>query len=186
MKVLKPCGGPDRLPLRARPGDGRSPRGAAARADFCNGGGGVIAFETTARIKRPIEDVFSYVSDPLNLPRWNSAVQAVHRRSAGAKGVGSTYLMERQLPTGRAVDELEVVASAPPHTFAIRAPTGPTPFLYRYQFAPANGETVMTLEAEVELTGAATLLPQLARRAIRKGVDDNLATLKRILEAARP
>jgi hypothetical protein len=26
----------------------------------------VIAFETSARIKRPVEHVFSYVSDPLN------------------------------------------------------------------------------------------------------------------------
>jgi hypothetical protein len=42
------------------------------------------------------------------------------------------------------------------------------------------------LDAEVELPGAAAFLPQLARRLVKKGVDDNLATLKQILEAARP
>ena len=144
----------------------------------------MIAFETSTRINRPIEDVFSYVSDPLNFPRWNSAVQAVRKTSAGANDTGSTYVMERELPTtGRAINELEVVASERPSEFAIRATTGPTPFMYRYRFTAENGETVMQLEAEVELPRAAALLPQLAQRAVKKGVDDNFATLKQILEA---
>jgi uncharacterized protein YndB with AHSA1/START domain len=144
----------------------------------------VIAFETDMRIDRPIEQVFAYVSDPLNFPRWNSAVQAVYETSAGQNGVGSTYSMERELPSGRAVNELEVVASEPPRQFAIRTTAGPTPFLYQYQFSAENGETVVTLDAQVEHEGAAAFLPQLARRLVKKGVDDNLATLKQILEAA--
>jgi ligand-binding SRPBCC domain-containing protein len=145
----------------------------------------MIAFQTSTRINRPIEEVFAYVSDPLNLPHWNSAVQAVRKTSAGENGVASTYLMERELPSGRAVNELEVVASESPREFAIRATAGPTPFLYRYRFAAENGVTIMKLDAQVELPGAAALLPQLARRAVKRGVDDNLATLKQILEAAR-
>jgi hypothetical protein len=42
------------------------------------------------------------------------------------------------------------------------------------------------LEAQVELPGAAALVPQLARRLVKKGVNDNLATLKQILDAAGP
>jgi uncharacterized protein YndB with AHSA1/START domain len=146
----------------------------------------VIAFDTDVRIDRPIEEVFAYVSDPLDFPRWNSAVQAVRKTSAGQNGVASTYTMERELPGGRAINELEILASAPPREFAIRTTAGPTPFLYRYQFSAENGETVVKLDAEVELPGAAALLPQLAGRLIKKGVNDNLATLKEILEAARP
>lgn len=146
----------------------------------------MIAFETEVGIDRPVEEVFAFVSDPLNIPRWNSAVEAVDKTSAGENGGASTYSMERKLPTGRAVNELEVVASEPPRTFAIRTTAGPTPFLYRYQFSAENGETVMKLEAEVELPGAAAFLPQLARRLVKKGVNDNLATLKEIVEAARP
>jgi hypothetical protein len=59
---------------------------------------------------------------------------------------------------------------------------GPTRFLYRYRFSSEKGETVVTLDAEVELPCAAAIPLQLARRAIRSGVDDNLAALKRILE----
>lgn len=91
----------------------------------------MITFETDTRIERPIEEVFAYVSDPLNFPRWNSAVQAVRKTSSGKNGVASTYSME--LPTGLAVNELEIVARGQPREFAIRTTLGPTPFHYRYR-----------------------------------------------------
>jgi uncharacterized protein YndB with AHSA1/START domain len=145
----------------------------------------VIAFETDVGIDRPVEEVFAYVSDPLNLPHWNAAVEAAREISAGQNGVASTYSMERELPTGRAVNELEVVASDPPRRFAIRTTAGPTPFLYRYRFAVEKGRTIVHLDAQVELEGVAALLPQLARLAVKRGVDDNLAALKQILEDSR-
>lgn len=145
----------------------------------------MITFETSTRIHHPIEDVFAYVSDPRNFPRWNSAVRSVRQTSAGVNGVAATYLMERALPTGRAVNELEVMAREWPREFAIRTTAGPTPFRYRYGFSAENNETVVHLKAEVDLIGPAALLPQRARRAVKNGVDDNFATLKEILEAAR-
>jgi uncharacterized protein YndB with AHSA1/START domain len=145
----------------------------------------VITFETNVRIDRPVEEVFAYVSEPLNLPRWNSAVETMRKTSAGEAGVVSRYVMERELPSGRAINELDVVVSEPPREFAIRATTGPTPFLYRYRFAATNGETIVHLDAQVELPGPAALLAGLARRAVKNGVDQNLATLKQILETTR-
>jgi hypothetical protein len=93
--------------------------------------------------------------------------------------------VERQLLTGRAVNQLEVVASERPREFAIRTTAGPTPFLYRYRFSTEHGETILRLDAEVELPGAAALLPAIARRLVKSGVEDNLAALKRILEVGR-
>jgi uncharacterized protein YndB with AHSA1/START domain len=145
----------------------------------------MITFETDVQIERSLEEVYAYISEPLNFPRWNSAVEVVRETSAREGGVGSTYVMERELPNGRAVNRLDVVASEAPHELAIRASAGPTPFLYRYRLASKNGETIVKLDAEVELPGAASFIPQLARRAIKSGVDDNLATLKRILERDR-
>jgi uncharacterized protein YndB with AHSA1/START domain len=145
----------------------------------------MIAFETEVRINSRIEEVFSYVSDPLNFPRWNSAVAAVRKTSAAENGVASTYVMERELPTGRAVNQLEVVACERPREFAIRTTAGPTPFLYRYRFSAEKRETIVRLDAEVELPRPAALLPPIARRLVKRGVDVNFATLKQILETAR-
>ena len=96
----------------------------------------MIAFETEVRIERPIEDVFAYVSNPGNFPQWNSAVSAVRETEPD-----STYVMERQLPTGRAVNELRIVALERPREFAIRTTSGPTPFSYVYRFSAEDGET---------------------------------------------
>jgi hypothetical protein len=81
------------------------------------------------------------------------------------------------------LNRLEVVASKAPRELAIRASAGPTPFLYRYRLSTENGATTVGFDAEVDL-GRAGLLGPLARRAPRSGVDANLATLKKILEAS--
>jgi hypothetical protein len=47
--------------------------------------------------------------------------------------------MERDLPSGHAVNELEVTASESPREFAIRTTAGPTAFLYRYRLFAENG-----------------------------------------------
>ena len=141
-------------------------------------------FETSVLIERPIEQVFDYVSDPTTFPRWNSAVQSVRETSAGADGVGATYLMERELPGGRAENALEVVEVNRPTLFVIRTTSGPTPFLYRYVLADEEGATMLELAAEVELGGVAGALGPLASRAVKRGVDSNFADLKRILESS--
>jgi uncharacterized protein YndB with AHSA1/START domain len=142
----------------------------------------VIAFGTSVRIERPIEEVFALVSDPLQFPRWNSAVETV-RLATGHQGeVGSTYLMERDLPTGRAENQLEVFARRPPDEFSIRTLSGPTPFVYRYELSAEPGATLLELDAEVKLPGPAALLGPVAARGVKRGVDANLAALKAILE----
>ena len=142
-----------------------------------------MKFETEVRIQRPIEDVFAYLSDPCNFPHWNSAVRAVRPTSAASTQVGAMYSMERELPSGSAENELEIVALERPREFTIRTTSGPTPFHYNYQLSADNGDTIVTLDAEVELEGAAAFAAPLARRAVKRGVDENLAALKQILEA---
>jgi carbon monoxide dehydrogenase subunit G len=139
-------------------------------------------FTTSVRIARPIEDVFALAADPLRYPGWNSAVRSV-RALSGRGEVGSTYAMERDLPSGRAENGLEVLVRDEPHAFEIRTTSGPTPFLYRYRFAREGDGTVVHLDATVELGGAAAMLGPLAARAVKRGVDANFATLRQLLEA---
>jgi hypothetical protein len=142
----------------------------------------VISFDTSVRIARPIDDVFDVVSDPLQFPLWNSAVRAVRSRGGQPGEFGSTYSMERELPGGPVENGLEVFARERPTEFGIRTTSGPTPFTYQYRLDPGRDGTVVHLDATVELSGPAALLAPVAGRAIKRGVDANLATLKRILE----
>jgi uncharacterized protein YndB with AHSA1/START domain len=125
----------------------------------------MINLKTSVRIPRPIDEVFAYVSDPTRFPVWNSAVRAVRQ-------TGTTYVMERDLPTGPAVNELEIVTHERPAEFAIRTTSGPTPFLYRYRFSEDGTGTRLDFEAEIQM-------PRLAGPLIKRGIEANLATLVR-------
>jgi uncharacterized protein YndB with AHSA1/START domain len=144
----------------------------------------VISFETSVRVERPVEEVFAFVSDPLLFPQWNSAVQTVHVTSGEPGGLGSTYSMQREIPTGRVENELEVFEREHPTEFGIRTTSGPTPFSYRYRFASDGADTIVHLDASVELPGVAAVLGPLAARGVRRGVDANFAALKLTLQAS--
>jgi hypothetical protein len=118
-------------------------------------------------IDRAVEEVFAYVSGPRNFPSRNSAVQDVRPTSARANGPGSTYTMKRQLPTGVATNQLEIVAREQPYEFAIRTTAGPTPLLYRYRFA---------VEGMNHQVFRGTASYRKSRVAVKRGVDYNLAS----------
>jgi uncharacterized protein YndB with AHSA1/START domain len=45
----------------------------------------------TVTIRRPVEDVFAYLADFGNVPRWNHAIGSTTKTIPGPVGVGSTY-----------------------------------------------------------------------------------------------
>ena len=77
---------------------------------------------------------------------------------------------------------MEIVAHEAPTRFTIATTSGPTPLTYRYALSPDGGATLLELHATVELSGIAGLAGPLAVRAVKRGMDANLATLKAALE----
>jgi ligand-binding SRPBCC domain-containing protein len=142
----------------------------------------VISFETSVRVKRTVDEVFEFVSDPLLFPRWNSAVQAVNKTSGVSGVAGSTYSMRRELPAGQVENDLEVLVRERPSEFVIQTISGPTPWRYHYRFDSEGAATVVHLQASVELPGLAGVLGPLAARAVSRGVDANFVALQRTLE----
>ena len=63
--------------------------------------------------------------------------------------------------------------------------SGPTPFVYRYLVQPLRDATRLTLQGTISasgLPGPAGLLGPLAEGLFKRGMQDNIGTLKRILE----
>ena len=132
--------------------------------------------QTRTDIECPIDEVFDYVSDPRNFPAWNSAVHSVE--PAGP----TTYLMQRNLPGGTATNELEIFARVRPRELGFQTTSGPTPFAYRIRFTSTGEATLMELDVSTSLGPAGVLLGPLTRGLVKRGVDDNLASLKALLE----
>ncbi|NNC12553.1 hypothetical protein HII28_11770 [Planctomonas sp. JC2975] len=130
-------------------------------------------------------DVFAFVSDFASTPLWYSAVQRVDRLSGDGSGVGTRYSVHRRLPTGPVVNTVEVTTNVAGHEVVFESVDGPTPFTYRYRVQRASAGTRLHLEGSISaagLPGLARLLGSAAEPLFKRGMQDNLGALKRILE----
>jgi len=56
----------------------------------------MLEFENTVYIDRPVDEVFSFLSDFENIPKWNYYVLEVRQRSESPIGIGTTYHQVRK------------------------------------------------------------------------------------------
>jgi uncharacterized protein YndB with AHSA1/START domain len=90
-------------------------------------------FENTVTIRRSVEDVFSFLADLENVPKWNYAIVETRKVSAGPVGVGTIYQQVRSVPS-RSEEHLEVTAYDPPQQLEVRGQLGPFPSRLTYAF----------------------------------------------------
>jgi len=132
--------------------------------------------EVVVDIDRSPEDVYAYLTDVSNLPRWQSGVHSARRE--GSHIHESRHMLGRELNT-----TLEIEEEDPPRLFALRAVNSPVPFSVRHELEPSGGGTRLTVTGE----GDAGMLPGfaagiMARRA-EKQFRKDFERLKRLLEA---
>jgi carbon monoxide dehydrogenase subunit G len=141
----------------------------------------VATFENTVMIGRPIEEVFGFLSDFENVPRWNHAISETRKASQGPVGVGTIYQQVRSVPS-RSEERFEVTAYDPPRQLEIRGQLGPFPSRLSYDLAAAPEGTRVTNTVELELRGPGRLLGRVAVPRVRDAVAANLRKLKELLE----
>jgi carbon monoxide dehydrogenase subunit G len=132
-----------------------------------------VRAELTIEIERTPEDVFAYLTDVSNLPKWQAGVKSATLRDGRIEE--SRSLLGRELHTS-----LEIVERVEPRLFILRALDGPVPFSVRHELEPADGATRLRVTAVGEVPGfAAGLLARRAEKQFRKDFE----RLKRILES---
>jgi hypothetical protein len=143
-----------------------------------------MTFQLSLDITAPPTRVFDFVGDFTTMPRWYSAVQRV-QRVEGTGGVGTRYEVYRDLPGGPALNDVAITSYLDGEEVTFTSLSGPTPFIYRYLVQPLRDATRLTLQGTISasgLPGPAALLGPLAEGLFKRGMQDNLGTLKRILE----
>jgi uncharacterized protein YndB with AHSA1/START domain len=141
----------------------------------------VATFENTVVIARPIEDVFGFLSDLENIPKWNYAIVETRKISEGPVGVGTTYRQVRSVPS-RSEEHLEITIYNPPRQLEIRGQLGPFASRLVYALDAIPEGTRVTNTVEVELGGPGRLLGRVAVPRVRDAVAANLRKLKELLE----
>jgi uncharacterized protein YndB with AHSA1/START domain len=143
----------------------------------------MATFEINLVIHRPIEDVFAFLSNAENLPRWRAATLEVKPISSGAPSVGSVF-KGRFTFLGRPFDgNLEVIAREPYHRYATKMVEGPFPLEAHYTLEPVEGGTQLTLMIQGEPGGFFKLAEPLVVSMARRSYESDLHNLKEMLEA---
>jgi uncharacterized protein YndB with AHSA1/START domain len=142
----------------------------------------MATLQNTVTIRRPVEDVFAFLADFENIPRWNYAILETRKLSPGPVGVGTAYRQIRSIPR-RSEEGFEVTAFEPAGRLEIHGDIGPFTATIGYQLAPTGDGTRLTNAVDLEpSSGALRLLAPLATSRVKTAVAANLDTLKQILE----
>lgn len=140
-----------------------------------------MQFSNTILIERSPHDVFEFLSDLENVPKWNYAILETRKTSDGPVGIGTTFLQVRSVPA-RSEESLRVTEFEPDRRFAIRGGLGPFEATLTYELEDVGGWTRLTNSADLEAKGIAKLAAPIASTRIREAVAANLGALKQLLE----
>jgi uncharacterized protein YndB with AHSA1/START domain len=144
----------------------------------------MITTRVTVQINRPVADVFAYVTDPANFPRWaGSLVKESRKITAGPVGVGTTFTQVNRLIGRRFTSKLRVVTYEPEQKYEYVTTAGPIKFAGHYSFAAVDGGTRFTSVDESLPSGFLRYLQPLLQPFAQRQITANLARLKAILEA---
>jgi uncharacterized protein YndB with AHSA1/START domain len=140
-------------------------------------------FEINLVINRPIDEVFAFISNPENLPRWRASILEVQKDSSEPLGVGSV-VRGRFTFLGRPFDgNLEIIAREPHRSYTTRMTEGPFPLEARYTLEPVEGGTRLTLAIQGEPGGFFKLAEPLVVSMAKRSYEADLHNLKEMLEA---
>jgi uncharacterized protein YndB with AHSA1/START domain len=138
-------------------------------------------------IDRPIDEVFAFLADGENDPKFSPRIQQIRKTTDGPPGVGTRYastVKDAGMTTQR---EFELTEFEQPNRIrwaersenTVTAPEG------GYDLAPAGeGKTELTFFNVLEGHGFGKLVAPLALRSARKGADDFARSIKAAVEGA--
>jgi uncharacterized membrane protein len=141
----------------------------------------VLEFENIIYIGRPIEEVFAFLSDFENIPKWNYYVLEVRQLSANPIGVGTTYHQIRKTDE----QDFQIIEFEPNHSVAVKTLPHSSPSFERKFTLYAEGDTTHIRDEWKLDTGRPAVLERLARRRVKSAVAENLAKLEELLEEDR-
>lgn len=137
-------------------------------------------FEGSVVINRPIDEVWTFISDPQNASLWGRGVSEVVVTPSGPVGLGTTV---RLLMSGSRM-EARMIRYEAAKTFTLEFTAGPVKgSRLTYSVESVAGKTRLTRDLVMRLNGIWRLMqPVLNRREIRDR-ELGINNVKRILEA---
>ncbi|UCD42783.1 MAG: SRPBCC family protein, partial [Chloroflexota bacterium] len=139
----------------------------------------MIKVETKVLIERPSDEVFAYISNFENNPKWQSGQIEARFTSEGPLGVGSTYDQVAKFLGRRIVSTFEVLEYEPNCKVKASSTSGSFPITFTRMAEPRGEGTEVTAIIEGDASGFFKLAEPLLKRMVQSSVDADYQNLKR-------
>ena len=83
-----------------------------------------LSIQTVIELKAPASEVFDFVADHTNAPRWQSGLHEVRRITPGPIGVGTEHEFARRFAGMRIVSRNRFIAYEPGRFVSFEIPSG--------------------------------------------------------------
>jgi carbon monoxide dehydrogenase subunit G len=133
-------------------------------------------------ISRPVEEVFAFVEDARNRPRWDESVDSEELTSPAPIGVGTTVRTTLRSMGRDYVYTWKVVEHEPPNRMTIESTTGPFPTTLAYELSGRDGSTAVDFSVTGRPNGLLRLFQPLIASNTQKNLDRGFTRLKQLLE----
>lgn len=138
----------------------------------------MIDFENRVLIKRPRQEVFDFVANFENIPKWNYYVRSVRKINEVPIGIGARFHQVRKTDQ----QKFEIIEFERPNKVVVKTLEGSSPqFTMNFEFDAQGEHTVLTDTWQLE-TGHNPLLEMLGQSRVKSAVADNLSKLKELIE----
>jgi uncharacterized protein YndB with AHSA1/START domain len=145
-----------------------------------------MRFEYTIVINQPAEKVFTYVSNPANLPEWQgppTEIRHLQQSTPGQLSEGDRFTTVLLFLGRRYETPTEVSAYEPNRRLSYRGIGGPVPTEITFIFKEVPGGTRFTHSQEVVVGGFFGLAEDLFEIEAKRQLRNDLQTLQNLLEA---
>ena len=139
--------------------------------------------ERTIVIARPVDEVWAYIADPRNDPRWCDKVVSVDQVTGEGPGPDASYrVLHRPMRLKKPKDlVLTVEEFDPPRLMRMRDEDDDGVFNVTYELEPVGQGTRLTQRDQIEWRIPRFQRP-IARRMVSRDIGHQFSALKRALE----
>ena len=134
-------------------------------------------------IDRPRDAVTAYAMNPENDPIWITGIQTARMLTEPPLSIGTRVERLASFLGKRIEYVLEVVEHDGQHLLAMRSVKGPFPMRVRYEFEDADGGTRVRIRIQGGATRFYRLAAPLISRRVKRNVQNDLRSLKELLES---
>jgi uncharacterized membrane protein len=142
----------------------------------------LLEFNNKLEIKRPIAEVFQFLSNFENMPKWNYSVVDVKKISTGPVGINTAFSQRRKTDS----QEYKIIEYEPKKRVAIEIQPPSVKLTMGFTLQPSYNDNYTIVFDEWKFnTGIPALFARIGVTNVKAAVAENLEKLKELLETGK-